>query len=376
MTEGTSLRVLLAGGGTAGHVNPLLAVANELRAMRPDAELLVLGTNEGLERELVPASGFPFAVVPKVPLPRRPSPDILRLPSRLKDAIAAAENAIDQVQAHVVVGFGGYVSTPAYFAARRRNVPIVIHEGNARAGLANRLGSRYTEDVATTFPNTKIRHGRVLGMPLRHEIVAAAQRMPEDREAARVMARHRFELAPDKPTLLVTGGSLGAQRLNEVFAQAGPVLVDAGIQIIHITGRDKATAVLDDVADLPGYMVHEYLTDMVAAYDASDVVVCRSGAGTVSELAVMGKPSILVPLPIGNGEQRLNAAELLGTHACVIVDDNAITPQWATRNVMDIILSPSRLIAMGHAALSVARPHATEQMAAMIIDVAVRGARG
>ncbi|MGH3588804.1 MAG: UDP-N-acetylglucosamine--N-acetylmuramyl-(pentapeptide) pyrophosphoryl-undecaprenol N-acetylglucosamine transferase, partial [Pseudonocardia sp.] len=126
--------VVLAGGGTAGHVNPLLAVADELRAREPEARVLALGTTTGLEAELVPARGYTLWPVPRVPLPRRPSVDLLRLPGRLTAAVRAAEAAIDEIGAEAVIGFGGYVSTPAYLAARRRGVPVVIHEQNARPG--------------------------------------------------------------------------------------------------------------------------------------------------------------------------------------------------------------------------------------------------
>ena len=137
MPDARPVSVLLAGGGTAGHVNPLVAVADELRRRHPGATLTALGTAEGLEARLVPAAGLPLAVVPRVPLPRRPSLDLLRLPGRLRAAIAAAGRAIDENDAQVVVGFGGYVATPAYLAARRRGVPVVVHEQNARPGLAN-----------------------------------------------------------------------------------------------------------------------------------------------------------------------------------------------------------------------------------------------
>ena len=155
--------MLLAGGGTAGHVNPLLAVADELLRRHPNARLTVLGTAQGLEARLVPEHGLPLALVPRVPLPRRPTLDWFRLPLRLRDAVRAAGAAIDESGAQVVVGFGGYVATPAYLAARSRKIPVVIHEQNARPGLANRLGARWARSVAVTFPGTSLprrpRHG-------------------------------------------------------------------------------------------------------------------------------------------------------------------------------------------------------------------------
>ncbi|WP_249043266.1 UDP-N-acetylglucosamine--N-acetylmuramyl-(pentapeptide) pyrophosphoryl-undecaprenol N-acetylglucosamine transferase, partial [Georgenia thermotolerans] len=171
-----ALRVLLAGGGTAGHVNPLLATAAALAARPGGAQVTALGTAAGLEHTLVPAAGYPLRIVPRVPLPRRPSLDLLRLPTNLAAAVRAAGEAIDATGAQVVVGFGGYVATPAYLAARRRGVPVVVHEQNARPGLANRLGARWAAAVALTFPSTPLRAARgrteVTGLPLRAPVAA------------------------------------------------------------------------------------------------------------------------------------------------------------------------------------------------------------
>ncbi len=149
--------VVLAGGGTAGHVEPALAVADALRAAEPRARLTLLGTATGLEARLVPARGYELATVPKVPMPRRPTPALLKLPVRLVDAVRQAGATLDRVRADVVIGFGGYVSVPAYLAARRRGIPIVVHEANPLPGMANRLGARFTPFVATSYPSTPLR---------------------------------------------------------------------------------------------------------------------------------------------------------------------------------------------------------------------------
>ena len=243
-----ALRVLLAGGGTAGHVNPLLATADALRSRGTTggaARILVLGTTEGLEDRLVPEAGYELAHVPRVPLPRRPTTDLFMLPRRLNRAVRAAEAAIDRVDAQVVVGFGGYVATPAYLAARRRGIPVVIHEQNARPGLANRLGASWARAVALTFASTPLTASKgrteVTGLPLR----PAVARLVADRATPSGTARRRAEgaqslgLDPALPTLLVTGGSLGAQHLNEVAVGALDRL-PPGIQVLHLTGRGKA----------------------------------------------------------------------------------------------------------------------------------------
>ena len=244
-----ALRVLLAGGGTAGHINPLLATAAALAARPGGARVTALGTAAGLEHTLVPAAGYPLRIVPRVPLPRRPSLDLLRLPTNLAAAVRAAGEAIDATGAQVVVGFGGYVATPAYLAARRRGVPVVVHEQNARPGLANRLGARWAAAVALTFPSTPLRAARgrteVTGLPLRAPVAAlvADRHTPETAAARRAAGAAALGLDPARPTLLVTGGSLGAQRLNEAVPAAAADLVAAGAQVLHLTGRGKADPV-------------------------------------------------------------------------------------------------------------------------------------
>ncbi len=200
------LRVLLAGGGTAGHVNPLLATAAALQDPAlggdPGTRILVLGTAEGLENRLVPEAGFELALVPRVPLPRRPSGDLLRLPHRLGKAISAATEAIEAVEADVVVGFGGYVSTPAYLAARKAGVPVVIHEQNARPGLANRLGASWAHAVALTFASTRLKASKgrteVTGLPLRPAIATLVTQRSTT-EGAQRARRRRCPVAGARP---------------------------------------------------------------------------------------------------------------------------------------------------------------------------------
>lgn len=186
--------VLLAGGGSAGHVSPLLALADCLRRRDPGLRVTVLGTQEGLEQRLVPARGYDLRTIPKVAFPRRPSGALVRLPGALKVAVEAAGAAIDEAAPDVVVGFGGYVSTPAYLAARKRGIPIVVHEQNSKPGLANRVGARISPYVATTFASTSLPHATVLGMPLRREIATL------DRAASRAQGLAHFGLDDHRPT--------------------------------------------------------------------------------------------------------------------------------------------------------------------------------
>jgi UDP-N-acetylmuramate--alanine ligase len=336
--------VLLAGGGTAGHVNPLLAVADALAAARPGIGLVALGTAEGLESRLVPEHGLELAIVPRVPLPRRPTPDWLRLIPRLRAAVRAAGRAIDDAGVGVVVGFGGYVSTPAYLAARRRRVPIVVHEQNARPGLANRLGARWAREVAVTFPATRLPGARVTGLPLRAPVARLAADRAADPVAMRTRAAMELGLDPAAPTLLVTGGSLGAASLNRAVAGAAEDLLAAGVQVVHLTGTGKAEPVRAAVEPLPGaarYQVREYLDRMDLALAVADLVLCRAGASTVCELAALGIPAVYVPLPFGNGEQRLNAAGVVAAGGGLLVEDGALDADWVRGHLLPLLVGPA-----------------------------------
>jgi UDP-N-acetylglucosamine--N-acetylmuramyl-(pentapeptide) pyrophosphoryl-undecaprenol N-acetylglucosamine transferase len=363
-----SLSVLLAGGGSAGHVSPMLALADCLVRRDPSTRITCLGTAEGLEARLVPERGYQFLTIPKVPMPRRPGPDLARLPPRLRGAVRAAAAAIASAEADVVVGFGGYVCPPAYFGARRRRVPIVIHEQNPLPGLANRLGARLTSYVAVTFPGTPLPHAVHTGMPLRHEIsaLADADRSP----AARARVRTSLGLAPDLPTLLVVGGSLGAQRLNETFGAASADLRAAGVQVLHASGAGKSVDVAPAGPDDPPYVVTPYLDHIEEAYAAADLVVCRSGANTVCELTAVGLPAVYVPLPVGNGEQRLNAEPVVAAGGGLLVDDAALTPAWVTSELVPLLGDPARIASMASSAAALGSPHADERLGDLVVAAA------
>ena len=227
---------LLAGGGTAGHVNPLLAVGDLLRERDGD-DVLVLGTREGLESRLVPARGYRLLIVDKVPFPRRPNRAALAFPARFRRAVAQVRAHIRTHGVDVVVGFGGYAAAPAYVAARRERIPFVVHEANAKPGLANELGARRAAGVGVAFEGTPLKRGEVVGMPLRREVVEL------DRAASRAEAAEEFGLDADRPVLLVFGGSLGALRLNEAFAGAWRDVLDYFRSATHLglTATPKET---------------------------------------------------------------------------------------------------------------------------------------
>lgn len=365
-------RIVVAGGGTAGHVNPLLATAVELRARGHRVD--VLGTKEGLEAELVPAAGFPLSVIDKVPFPRRPNRAALAFPRRWRRAVAACERIVEG--ADCVVGFGGYVATPAYRAAKRLGVPIVIHEQNARPGLANRVGARSAALVALTFANTPLQaaSGRtqLVGLPLRPAISALARERldPQGRRRARVAAGERLGVDPDARILLVTGGSLGALRLNEALSAAAAALPE-GARVIHLTGRGKDAPVRVAVARAgvgQRWLVLDYLRTMEDALALADLVVCRSGAGTVAEMTALGLPCVYAPLPIGNGEQRLNAHDHVASGGAILVEDARLDKDFVESTVFPLLTS-DRLEAMAAASLATGRVEAASDFATLIEEV-------
>ncbi|WP_236683341.1 UDP-N-acetylglucosamine--N-acetylmuramyl-(pentapeptide) pyrophosphoryl-undecaprenol N-acetylglucosamine transferase [Demequina sediminicola] len=335
--------VLLAGGGSAGHVNPMLATAHELR--RRGHDVAALGTTEGLEADLVPRAGIEMHVVPRVPMPRRPSGDLLRLPKNLKSAVAAARIAIDDTGAQAVVGFGGFVSTPAYLAARKAGIPIVIHEANARPGLANKLGVRWAARVGATLPGTPLKGAVVTGMPLMPPVQALAEQLAAVNQAPTVRAQARDALGwpADAPVLVVTGGSQGAASLNAATVGAVDDLTAAGVYVWHITGKGKSEVPEAAKATLPPeraamYRVDEYCHDMAEVYSAATAIVCRSGAGTVAEVTAMQLPAVFVPFPHGNGEQALNAVPAVDAGAGEIVTDADLTPAVLVARAQALVL--------------------------------------
>jgi UDP-N-acetylglucosamine--N-acetylmuramyl-(pentapeptide) pyrophosphoryl-undecaprenol N-acetylglucosamine transferase len=364
------MRVLLAGGGTAGHTSPLLATADALRRLEdPEdpVEVTALGTPRGIEGRVVPEAGYRLEMVPPVPLPRRPSLDLLRVPTRLAGAVRAALAVLDRLRPDVVAGFGGYVCVPAYLAARRRRVPIVVHEGNALPGLANRLGARFTSHVATSFPRTPLRHAAFIGLPIRRMISTL------DRAALRDEARRTFGLDVDRPTLLVTGGSQGARRLNEAVSGAQGCLGDAGVQVLHVAGARGSVPVGRSAGEVP-YVVLPYVERMDLAYAAADLVLCRAGANTVTEVASVGLPAVFVPLPIGNGEQALNAGPVVEAGGGLLVPDAELTPDRVCATVPELVRDPARLAAMSAAATGLIARDADEKLARMVL-AAGRGGR-
>ena len=357
-SAGPPVSVVVAGGGSAGSMCPALALADAVRRLRPDATVTALGTERGLDIRLIPARGYRLELIPPVPLPRRPSADLLRLPGRIRAAVRRVRAVLRAVDADVVVGFGGYVALPAYLGARGR-VPIVVHEANARAGLANKVGARFARRVVAAVPGSGLAGAEVIGIPLRRAVTGL------DRAGLRAEARAAFGLPAAGPVLLVFGGSQGARSLNTAVAAALPGLVGAGVGVLHAHGPTGTPA-----PPAPGYVPLPYIDDMHLAYAAADAVLCRAGAMTVAEVSAVGLPAVYVPLPHGNGEQALNARPVVDAGGGVLVPDAALTGDRVLAELLPLLGDPARLAAAGTAARACGHADADERLARIVLDVA------
>lgn len=379
--------IVLSGGGTAGHVNPLLAVAHVIRDLEPDADIAVVGTAVGLEHDLVPQAGFELETIEKVPFPRRPNKAALQFPAKWRAETAKVRDILTRHHAQVVVGFGGYTSAPVYAAAHKMGIPIAIHEQNARAGMANKLGARWASMIGAAYaqPGLKPRKGvevERVGLPLRPAIAQLASDLEHDRIATRKAAAAQLGVDPNRPLVVVTGGSLGAVNVNRAVAASAKELL-AHAQVIHLTGKGKDDEVRSLVSVSAGeqvlgelgsdhasdgdYRVAPYLERIDLAFACADLIICRSGAGTVSELTALGLPAIYVPLPIGNGEQRFNAQPVVDAQGGLMVADADFTPEWVRNHVPKLLADPKTLSDYGANAWKYGIRDAAEVMARRVL---------
>jgi UDP-N-acetylglucosamine--N-acetylmuramyl-(pentapeptide) pyrophosphoryl-undecaprenol N-acetylglucosamine transferase len=381
------MRILISGGGTGGHIYPALAVAAALRDQY-GAELLYIGDENGLETDIVPAAGVPFAPISAGKLRRylsaRTFGDLARIPRGMAQALGHAR----RFRPHAAFTSGGYVSVPAGVAARLTRAPLVMHQQDVPPNLANRLltpfATRISVSFAASLPYFPRDRVALMGNPVRAEVLAAANLFA-------ATPRPRFGLDPALPVLLVTGGSQGARRLNQVVAGALPQLLPY-TQVLHVSGeltydetRARADQALSRLLDGPGgeqnealrarYALYPYLrTEMPEAIAASDLILCRSGAATLTELAIIGRPSVLVPLPPGftGSPQATNAAMFQRAGAAEVILDRELNAERAVSLITALLGDPTRRVAMAEAARGFARPNATRDLAAAVAALAAR----
>ncbi len=371
------MRIVISGGGTGGHIYPALAVATLLRD-KYNADILYLGSDDGLEADLVPAAGFQMEVVKAGKLRRYVSWKTLKGIGRVPVGIAQAVGIVRKFRPHVTFTSGGYVAVPSGLAARLNGVPLLMHQQDVPPNLSNRLIAPLAThisvafaDLVRFFPSRKTLH---LGNPVRQEILDVCQITPQQ-------ARHELGFAPEIPLLLVTGGSQGARYLNQVIVKALPELLKS-CQVLQISGNklfsetqlasDEILANVDAI-DKQRYRLVPYMSDeMPMALQAAELVVCRAGAATLSELAVLGKPSILVPLPpgIGGSPQEVNAKVFSSKRAAEVIHNVDLKPEQLVERVKFITTSPAYLRSMAEGARSFAKPTATLDIVETIVSLA------
>lgn len=324
--------VVLAGGGTAGHIEPALAVARQWVRSHGSDTCIFLGTKSGLENTLVPAAGFTLRTIPKVKISRTPSASWLRIPFDLLASIASSIAVVKN--ADVVIGFGGYVSAPAYVAAAITRTPIVIHEANAKPGWANRVGARLTRHLAVAHPVEEGSFSKALlaGLPLRSDVAQSCTESATDWSKARSAAKSRLGFSVNTPLVVIMGGSQGSVAINAVIADSLSIFNEKGISLLHSVGKLNA---------LPhahgGYKPVAYIDAMADAYLAADLIIARSGAVTCSEFRALGRYALFVPLPIGNGEQFVNAASLVEADRAQVIAQKEFTSEYISTNINSLL---------------------------------------
>jgi UDP-N-acetylglucosamine--N-acetylmuramyl-(pentapeptide) pyrophosphoryl-undecaprenol N-acetylglucosamine transferase len=333
------MKIVLAGAGTAGHIEPALAVADAWQKEFPASQFEFVGTASGLENFLVTGAGFKLSTIPKVTLPRSLSLAGFLAPLRFGQALSKSMQIVKG--ADCVIGFGGYVSAPVYLAAALRRIPFVMHEANAIPGWANKFGAFLGGAMAVgkSVKAGKFRNAEVVGLPLKPAISAALDIAKNDWPAARRAAKAKLGINSEKPLLLIMGGSQGSAAINSIVAGSLRKLLNE-FEVIHSVGGKN---------ELPlacaGYQPVSYIEDMATAYLAADLVIARSGAITCAEVNALGRYAIFIPLAIGNGEQARNADFLVEQGRAVTVPQSEFSTQWLIENISNAMAKSQEFMA-------------------------------
>jgi UDP-N-acetylglucosamine--N-acetylmuramyl-(pentapeptide) pyrophosphoryl-undecaprenol N-acetylglucosamine transferase len=322
------MKIIFAGGGTAGHVEPALAIARLWREKYPKDLLEFIGTPSGLENQLVPTANFKLHHIPKVVLPRKITFSAMNAPVALLKALAASRQIIKG--ADLLIGFGGYVSAPSYLAAKSLGIPFVIHEANAKPGFANRLGAHLTPNVAVAqaVESGALSRALITGIPLRSDVARALTDSTADWAKARASAKAKLGFSPAAPLILAFFGSQGSVALNSVIEKSLPALLSNGNQLLHAVGKLSPLPKIEE-----RYKSTAYIEDMATAYLAADLIISRSGAISCSEINALGRYSLFIPLPIGNGEQRYNASQVITQGRGEVINQELFSPTWVASNL-------------------------------------------
>ena len=362
------MRVIFAGGGTGGHINPAISIADYIKSHDKNFEALFIGTERGLEKKLVPAKGYEIRYIDIRGFDRRNLVKNFVVLKKLSIARRECRNIIREFKPDCIVCTGGYVSGPVAMAAKKEGIPALIHEQNVYPGLTVKGAEKYVEYVAVSFEETiehmKNRHKCVVtGNPVRKEILSA--------NAHR--SRELLKLS-DKPFVLIFGGSLGADRINEtVVGMLERIAEERKIQLLFGTGDrnfDKISEQIKDIKLPADIQIVPYINNMHLVMSAADLVIARSGAITVSEIAALGKPSMLIPSPnVVRNHQEQNAREFEKHGAAAVITEDELTPETLYNKMMSMIMNPAELSRMSAALKSLAQTDALEKMYALIKDM-------
>jgi UDP-N-acetylglucosamine--N-acetylmuramyl-(pentapeptide) pyrophosphoryl-undecaprenol N-acetylglucosamine transferase len=366
------MRVIIAGGGTGGHVIPALAIAHQLKKQF-GAEILFIGTARGIETRLVPQAGYPLELIKVGALKNVSLATRAKTVFDLPRALWTAGRMLNDFRPDVVIGVGGYASGPAMLAAIRRRIPTLAFEPNVVPGFANRLVARFVSSAAVHFEETceYFRNCKVTGVPVRE----AFFRIPQKSLAMEgPSGQSRNEASASTPTLLVFGGSQGAHAINEAVIASLPGLRAKipALHIIHQTGqRDYEEVQAAYQRAGISSEVHKFIDDMPATFARADLLVCRSGASTVGEITAAGKPAIFVPFPrAADDHQNVNARALERAGAAVVVEESNLEAAYLVDTIAALLNDPARLRSMSTAARSLAHPQAVEEIAEMVNHLA------
>ncbi len=376
------MRVLVSGGGTGGHIYPALAIATSLRTQE-QAEILFLGSDDGLEKEIVPAAGFRLATVKAGKLRRYVSLETITGVMRVPLGMFQAISIVRKFRPDVAFTSGGYVAVPAALATRLNGVPLLMHQQDVPPNLSNRLAAPLATRISVAFadslPYFSTRKTLLLGNPVRQSMLDVRATTPQ-------AAREQLGFDAATPLLLVTGGSQGARHLNQVVCQALPHLL-ASCQVLQISGKDlynetraQADGLLADQHETlrRRYRLEPYLNEeMPLAVQGADLVLCRSGASTLTELATLGKASVLVPLSpaVGGTAQTENAAMFERKQAAIVISNDDLKADILVERIQILIASSAQLAAMAQAASAFAKPEATQDITQELVRIAKRKAR-
>lgn len=360
------LRIVFAGGGTGGHIFPALAIADALRVLRPGTEMLFIGTRDKIEARVVPRAGYRFESIWISGFQRRFALRNLLFPFKVGVSLMQSFVCLRQFRPHVAVGTGGYVSGPVLWMASVLGVPVVLHESNSTPGVATQLMAQRAQIVFTAFAETasKLRrsdHVRLVGTPVRQ----ASGRVSRD------LALKRFALEPNRKTLLVLGGSLGAVSINQAVLAVLDQLLQEGIQLVWQTGRFQDAAIQKAVGTRKVGWVGPFIDEMDYAYAAADLAVCRAGAATVAELTATGTAALLVPYPRATDDhQTTNAQAMEQAGAALMIRDSDLTRSLFPA-VAQLMADEERRAAMREASLRLARADAARVIATAVAELAV-----